>query len=245
MRMGIGSGVTTSADAAHGAPVVPSSDLYQQLACDHAPLRIARMQERTLALGPGTRCVVWFQGCSLSCQGCIAASMNAAPPLFLTTPQRLADWCLSLDGVEGITLSGGDPFDQPLDALAELMESVRNRSNLSILAYTGRTLDQLVRSSDLAVKRCLEAIDILVDGPYVEALNDGQGWRGSSNQIVHALGPRSTGAAEGAVAQRRVELTVSAEGRVAFTGIPRRGHGRSIAQRLADCERPTGAENTT
>ena len=134
-------------------------------------------------------------------------------------------------------------LNQPLDALAEFMESVRRRSNLSILAYTGRTLDQLRRSSDPMVMRCLGAIDILIDGPYVEGLNDGQGWRGSSNQIVHALGPRSTGAADGAVAQRRVELTVTTEGRVAFTGIPRRGHGRSIAQRLADCERPYSAEN--
>jgi anaerobic ribonucleoside-triphosphate reductase activating protein len=200
------------------------------------------MQERTLALGPGTRCVIWFQGCSLSCQGCIAASMNAAPPLFLTTPGLLADWCLSLDGVDGVTLSGGDPFDQPLEPLAEFMETIRLRSQLSVLAYTGRTLDRLNLSSDPAVKRCLDAIDILVDGLYVESLNDGQGWRGSSNQIVHALGPRSAGAADGAVAQRRVELTVSAEGRVAFTGIPRRGHGRSIAQRLADFERASSTE---
>lgn len=250
MQSGIETNAPASIPVQSSAPSVPEVEAYERLSVQDAPLRIARLQERTLALGPGARGVVWFQGCSLTCRGCIAASMNAAPPRVLTTPALLADWCISLQDIDGITVSGGDPFDQQPSALADFLESIRTRSNLSILVFTGRTLDQLRRHSDPSVARCLAAIDILVDGPYVEELNDGTGWRGSSNQVIHALGPRSLGSSEGAIATRRVELMVTAGGRVSFTGIPTRGRGEGISARLhsatsADCTGQKTTETTT
>jgi anaerobic ribonucleoside-triphosphate reductase activating protein len=158
--------------------------------------------------------------------------MNAAPPLFRTTPARLAEWCLSIGDIDGITLSGGDPFDQPLDQLAEFLELIRERSGLSVLLYTGRTLSQLRCANEPLVERCLAAVDILVDGPYVEALNDGVGWRGSSNQVIHAIGPRAGDVVHAAMTSRRVELVVNNSGLVSFTGIPRRGVGARLAERL-------------
>ncbi len=195
------------------------------------PLRISRLEPETRALGPGQRAVVWFQGCTLSCGGCIAASMNAAPPMLRTTPRALADWILST-GIDGFTLSGGDPFDQPLDALAELLEIVRSESPLGAMVYTGRTLSQLQCLDDPNALRCLRAIDILVDGPYIEELNDGLGWRGSSNQVVHVIGPRSAGAEAGAVTTRKLELRVAPNGLVSFTGLPARKRGCDMGSRL-------------
>lgn len=215
--------------------LIPDTQHLAHLAVQDGPLRIARLQERTMALGPDRRCVVWFQGCSLLCRGCIAATMNAAPPLFRTTPARLAEWCLSIGDIDGITLSGGDPFDQPLDQLAEFLELVRERSGLSVLLYTGRTIGQLRCQNDPLVDRCLAAVDILVDGPYVEALNDGVGWRGSSNQVIHAIGPRAGDVVPGVMTRRRVELVVNTSGTVSFTGIPRRGLGAALAERLERC----------
>jgi anaerobic ribonucleoside-triphosphate reductase activating protein len=161
--------------------------------------------------------------------------MNAAPPLFHTTPARLAEWCLGLGGIDGVTLSGGDPFDQPLDQLAEFLELVREQSELSILLYTGRTLGQLHSLKEPLVERCLSAVDILVDGPYVEALNDGVGWRGSSNQVIHTIGPRAGDVAHASMTRRRVELIVDTSGTVSFTGIPRGGLGAMLAERLERC----------
>lgn len=195
------------------------------------PLRIARFERRSSVLGPGLRTVVWFQGCSLTCRGCIAASMNASPPMLRTTARELADWIMA-DPSDGFTLSGGDPFDQPLDALADLLETVRRESALSAMVYTGRTLAQLQAAEDPCASRCLRAIDVLIDGPYVEELNDGIGWRGSSNQVLHVLGQRASGFADGASVQRRLELRVSADGTVSFTGMPARGRGRDIARSL-------------
>ena len=193
-----------------------------------------------MALGPGVRAVVWFQGCSLSCRGCMAESMNRSPPRLVTSANRLAAWCISRTGIEGITLTGGDPFDQPLAALATFLHAVRGRSDLSIMAFTGRTLEQLRRSSDPAAKSCLAAIDILVDGPYVEDLNDGTGWRGSTNQIVHVLGDRARGVESISTAKRRLEILVSADGLVSVTGIPRRGQGLALSRFSGSPSRESG-----
>ncbi len=213
----------------------PEAPCLVRLSVPEGPLRIARLQERSMVLGPGRRCVIWFQGCSFSCGGCIAATMNAAPPLLRTTPALLAEWCLSIGDIEGITLSGGDPFDQPPDQLAEFLELVRERSGLSVLLYTGRTIGQLRSQDDPLVGRCLAAVDILVDGPYDEALNDGVGWRGSSNQVIHAIGPRAGDVVHAVMTRRRVELVVNTSGTVSFTGIPRRGLGAALAERLERC----------
>ncbi len=195
-------------------------------------LRIGRTQERTRVLGPGVRCAIWFQGCALRCPGCIASAMNDSAPLFFTSAELLSDWALSIEGIEGVTLSGGDPFDQPLNELAEFLERVRTHSALSVLCYTGRTLAQLRGLSDPAVARALRSIDILIDGPYVETLNDGVGWRGSSNQVIHVLGDRAVGAEDGAAVQRGFELNINPGGTVGFTGLPIRGRGRELSQRL-------------
>ena len=206
---------------------------HRDLAMEGAPLRIARLQEHCAVLGPGSRAVVWFQGCSLSCPGCIAAKMNSAQPSLATTPERLAAWCLSIEGIDGLTLSGGDPFDQPLDALATFLEAVRAAAPLGVMLYTGRTLAQLRASRDPSMPRVLAGTDILIDGPYVEALNDGIGWRGSSNQIVHRLGQRSQGAERAATEPRRLELSIDAAGTVGMAGLPQRGRGSELADRLA------------
>lgn len=218
-------GTSTGEDGPHRQGLSNPIDL------DFGPLRVSRLEPGTRALGPGRRAVVWFQGCTLSCKGCIAASMNAAPPMLRTTPRALADWILSTE-TDGFTLSGGDPFDQPLDALAELLEIVRSESPLGAMVYTGRTLSQLQRLNDPNALRCLRAIDILVDGPYVEELNDGLGWRGSTNQVIHVTGPRSAGAEAGAIATRRLELRVAPSGVVSFTGLPARKRGCDMGSRL-------------
>lgn len=208
-------------------------DANRGLAVEGAPLRIGRLQQHCSVLGPGMRAVVWFQGCSLSCTGCIAAEMNSAPPSLTTTPEQLAAWCLSIEGIDGLTLSGGDPIDQPLDALANFLEAVRGATPLGVMLYTGRTLAQLRASSDPSMPRVLAATDILIDGPYVEALNNGIGWRGSTNQTVHRLGQRSHGAERVETEPRRLELSIDAAGTVGIAGLPQRGRGNGLAERLA------------
>ena len=127
-------------------------------------LQVDRIQEKTKALGPGCRAVVWFHGCSRGCPGCIAAEMNRSEEFESCTPQQLADRICALEGIEGITLSGGEPMDQPAGALAEFLRQIRARTGLSVMVYTGYLLDELKPMP--GKPEILGMIDILVDGPY-------------------------------------------------------------------------------
>lgn len=193
---------------------------------DQNGLRISRFLERTETLGPGLRAVVWFQGCTFDCAGCIAVEMNRSIDFTLTSPTSLANRILEIDGIEGVTLSGGDPFDQPLDLLAEFVEQLRRRSELTVMCYTGRTLDQLVRpGADDAMARILKQCDILIDGLYVESMNEGSAWRGSSNQVVHFLSPRYRHLEDSMQEnrERQLNVTIGRGGAIDITGIPPTG----------------------
>jgi anaerobic ribonucleoside-triphosphate reductase activating protein len=198
-------------------------------------LRVYRIKDRCRTLGPGERAVVWFQGCSLRCPGCIAYEMNLSSTFDSMSPQLLAARLMAIDGIEGITLTGGDPFDQPRDLLAEFLECIRQGSDLSVMCYTGRTFDQLTVGEDAGIhRRILQHVDVLVDGPYVEELNEGHKWRGSANQRIFLLTDRYRALeAELAVARERTlefELTTSNE--LYMSGIPPRGFMRRFVRQL-------------
>lgn len=85
-------------------------------------------------------------------------------------------------GATGVTISGGEPFDQEEELLA-LLEWLASRDMHDIVCYTGYQLNEL--EARPIAKRCLEHVAVLIDGPYIAELNDGRGARGSSNQVVH------------------------------------------------------------
>ena len=138
------------------------------------------------ALGPGTRFGVWVAGCNRNCPGCIAQSthdMKSGDPI---DTGALA-WEIITSNADGITVSGGEPFLQA-EALAEMLRIVRGKRDMGVIVYTGYTLEELavVPHAD----ELLAQTDLLVDGPYVQELDDGKSLRGSSNQRVHLLTPR-------------------------------------------------------
>jgi anaerobic ribonucleoside-triphosphate reductase activating protein len=198
-------------------------------------LTVSRFEPRTMALGPGERAVIWFHGCSFNCHGCIAAEMNASAEFAQVPVERLMRTVAAIPDIEGVTLSGGDPFDQNIESLALLLEQLRACSPLSVMCYTGRTLAQLRTGAKAAAHdRVLANVDVLVDGLYVDSLNDGRAWRGSSNQQVHFLTPRYRHL-ENSVSSstdRKLEVTLDRSGRLRITGIPPSGFLGRLGQEL-------------
>lgn len=198
-------------------------------------LTVSRFEPRTSALGPGHRAVIWFHGCSFNCPGCIAAEMNASEEFARVPVESLVRTVAAIPDIEGVTLSGGDPFDQNIESLALLLEQLRACSPLSVMCYTGRTLAQLrtgVRAA--AHDRVLVNVDVLVDGLYVDSLNDGHAWRGSSNQQVHFLTPRYRHLENfvSSSTDRQLEVTLDRSGRIRITGIPPSGFLGRLRQEL-------------
>jgi len=121
---------------------------------------------------------------------------------------NLAETVLNTPGIEGITISGGEPFAQ-VDALNELLNLIKSHKDLGVIIYSGYTLANLRKQaqSNTAVDDVLRNTDLLIDGPYIAARDDGLSLRGSSNQHIHTLTARYT-IDSYAKARREVEIHV-------------------------------------
>lgn len=183
-------------------------------------LNIAQTCAATHALGPGLRAVVWVQGCPFQCAGCIAPEWIPFLPARLIEPEEVVQELLVYN-IDGLTFSGGEPMLQAA-GLAKVARLARqSKPNLSVICYTGFTLEQLLREPPgPGVKELLDETDVLIDGLYISALNDDQGLRGSSNQRIHFLTDRLKGI-DFVHCSRRVEIHVR-EGYVLLVGIPTR-----------------------
>ncbi|MGE8259212.1 MAG: 4Fe-4S cluster-binding domain-containing protein [Stenotrophomonas sp.] len=143
---------------------------------------LSRVHFPVTTLGPGRRLGIWFQGCSIRCPGCISADTwgpghrRIAVDVLL---EQLAPWWRQADGV---TISGGEPFDQ-LDALLALLRGLRSRGPGDILVYSGHALETL----QAPLRRAEGLIDGLMSDPYLATAGQTRALRGSDNQRLSLL----------------------------------------------------------
>ena len=147
-------------------------------------LRLAGFDRDGIADGPGLRCVVFVQGCPHHCPGCQNPQTwpfeGGTEVPVSEVRRRIEETVLDT----GVTFSGGEPFTQAA-ALADLAEQLRPRYDVA--SFSGYTFEALLALSekDEGVRRLLHAIDILVDGPFVQAKRDRLLlFRGSGNQRI-------------------------------------------------------------
>jgi anaerobic ribonucleoside-triphosphate reductase activating protein len=206
------------------------SGKYFKLA--HEELFVASTVSSCRTLGPGKRGVIWVSGCSRKCPGCIAAPIQNIYSGTAIGVEELAQEILSWSDIEGITLSGGEPFEQA-GVLADLCDRLRERSKLTIMSFSGFTFAELQSSTDSGRRRLLQHLDILVEGPFIKSLQSDSLWRGSSNQQVIFLKDTYrdwvsivTGPGDG------VEVHISREGLVSWVGVPEAGFRQHLDQGL-------------
>jgi len=144
-------------------------------------IRFSGITSMSYVDGPGCRAVLHLQGCSIRCKGC------QNPHLWPTdggqvAPTREVAAILVETGLD-ITVTGGEPFDQPR-ALSDLLREIRSLdANRHIIVYSGYTFGALIKGGVVDVLLALSNVDVLVDGPYVHELDTpGMQYRGSSNQ---------------------------------------------------------------
>lgn len=151
-------------------------------------MKISHYIERTSVLGPYSRSALWVHGCCFSCKGCLAKEMNAGPYKEFS-PAVLSEAFLEVTDTEGITISGGEPFLQSGE-LATMLDHIKAKQDYGVIVYTGFLKDDLEKNDDFGVQRFLQHIDILIDGHYMQELDDGKPYRGSSNQKIHLMTDR-------------------------------------------------------
>lgn len=168
-------------------------------------------------LGPGLRYALWVQGCPLRCHECVSPQWLPFDGGIPHRPEAVAERILAA-GVEGLTLSGGEPFSQAA-ALVRLVDLVRESKDLTVLSFTGFTRRALERHGTAAQQALLERLDILVDGPYLPERHADLAWRGSANQRVHLLSDRHT-EADVPTAGVGLQVEVLADATVQWLGVP-------------------------
>ncbi|GAA2339274.1 4Fe-4S cluster-binding domain-containing protein [Streptomyces violaceusniger] len=215
--------------------------------CAEPRLRISQTHFPVETLGPGRRLGIWSQGCGLACAGCM--SRHTWDPLggaSRSVSSLLGLWREALArGADGLTVSGGEPLDQPAALEALLAGAVRARAEavapggpaagreIDILLYTGYEEEEA--EADAARSAAVRHADVLVTGRFRVAEPTALVWRGSANQRMRPRTARGWARYGEHLARTesgpRLQM-VEGDGDVRLYGVPRRGELAALERRL-------------
>lgn len=151
-------------------------------------LHLLNIYPETISDGFGMRYSIYLAGCAHYCEGCHNPSSwnpQSGYPITTEVLNQMIDEINKNTLLDGITISGGDPFYNP-KALHNLLYNLKKATKQNIWCYTGYTLEEIQKTKELAA--CLSYIDVLVDGRYIEGLFDPTlSFIGSSNQRIIQL----------------------------------------------------------
>lgn len=144
-------------------------------------MRIANTVNDSIVDGPGLRFTIFTQGCPHRCPGCHNPGTHDPSGGEEISPQTLAAQFQANPLLDGVTLSGGEPFAQA-SACAQLAQ-LAHQAGLSVWTYTGYLFEVLQAKGDPAWDALLRETDVLVDGPFLQREKTyGLPFRGSRNQ---------------------------------------------------------------
>ncbi|GLF96577.1 4Fe-4S single cluster domain-containing protein [Streptomyces yaizuensis] len=207
-------------------------------------LRVSGTHFPVRTLGPGSRLGVWLQGCALACPGCMSRHTwdpRGGSPR--TVDSLLELWRSALEaGADGLTVSGGEPLDQP-DGLAALLAGAARLRDAAgggpvadLLLYTGYEDGEI--AGEPARTAAVRSADALITGRYRAGEPTALVWRGSANQRLRpltALGraryAEHLGRTDPTGSRLQVE-TAEGEDDVRLYGVPRRGELAALERRL-------------
>lgn len=184
---------------------------------------LSRLHYPVTTLGPGRRIGIWFQGCSIRCPGCVSADTWVQGRTATTVAEVVSAVARWLPEANGVTISGGEPFDQP-DALAALLVDLPLAVDQDVLVFSGYPFEHIASHSSLVGGQ----IDALISDPYRVDMPQTLPLRGSDNQRLHQLtdlGRDRFSAFQAPVTagHRSLDVMFDTDGTVWLAGIPRPG----------------------
>lgn len=135
--------------------------------------------------GPGRRLVLWLQGCHFGCPECFNPEFHDPNVGLRISCADIAELIAAAPGIEGVTLSGGEPLLQA-KSLLPLLRWIRTQG-LSVVCYTGYLLEELNSKDVPFSEEIISFFDILIDGRFDISEKAPLLWRGSKNQSVHFI----------------------------------------------------------
>lgn len=188
-------------------------------------IQLHQYESFTKVEGPGHRICIWVQGCSIRCAHCFNEetwSMSGGKQVAIDELfEQMMEDVKRYPTIEGVTFLGGEPFLQA-DALATLAEKLR-AEGLSIMTFSGFTYKSIQMAKRPDWNALVRMTDLLIDGPYIEALHDlSRPWVGSLNQSYRFLTPRYAQLEEKLMTtQNKIEVHIHTDGSIHINGIAR------------------------
>jgi len=148
-------------------------------------MKIAGLLHDSIVDGPGLRFVVFTQGCIIRCKGCHNKNTWDTDGGAEVPVEYIIEEMLSNPLIDGLTLSGGEPFLQAKDCAS--LATVARQNGLNVWVYTGKTFEELLidAKENNEIHKLLVFTDVLVDGQYIASGRTlTLKWRGSDNQRV-------------------------------------------------------------
>lgn len=147
-------------------------------------MRYAQIRKYDVANGPGIRTTIFVTGCTHNCKNCFNKEyqdFNFGDEWTQSETEKIIKY-LNLDEVKGLTILGGEPFQNEID-LYNIVKEIRQNTQKDFWIYSGYTWEQITREENK--NKLLELCDVLVDGSFIEGLKDlTLKFRGSSNQRI-------------------------------------------------------------
>ncbi len=160
--------------------------------------------------GPGNRGVIFFQGCPFRCPGCFNEHLQPFEEKQLILPEDLLHEISKDNSIEGITVSGGEPFSQK-HGLSELLRTAKEYA-YSTIVYTGYSFKDIDRQFHYCT-------DVLIDGKFEKNLIEYRLIRGSENQQFIFLSDRYS--IEDMERKGNMEIFLQSDGTMLITGFPK------------------------
>lgn len=183
-------------------------------------MQIDRIYYPVETLGPGKRIGIWTIGCNRGCVNCSNPELWESDPGRDISIDNILNMIGGINKPDGITITGGEPFFQ-IDDLCELVKGIKSYGINDILIYSGYKIQQLKDMKKPQIDFVLSEIAVLVDGEYIDALNDNVGIRGSSNQVINILNENYMESYKNIDKKERKSQIVISNGLVMSLGIPK------------------------
>lgn len=182
-------------------------------------LNLFQFTPTTEVEGPGLRACIQVQGCPIRCPDCGVPQTWQKRGGTIVDSNYLVKQILEGPLVEGVTFLGGEPFAQSA-VLADIARKLKH-NGLSVVTFTGYTLEFLQNEKRPDYDELLAVTDLLIDGPFQrDKLSMSRPWVGSSNQRYHFLTSRYKHLASNLESiPNRIEVRLKPDGRMFVNGL--------------------------
>lgn len=194
--------------------------------------QLNKIQYPVYNLGEGKRIGIWVQGCDLGCKGCVNKTLWSNTGGKSISVVDIFNWVASIQNdFDGITISGGEPFQQ-YEQLIAFLHLIKAKTNLTVYCFSGYYLNEL--HEQFPDKLFLKYIDTLVDGRYIEEQHENSNLKGSANQSVYKVIEAVPVKQNKSRASKKWSLNVSNENEIYMAGIPKKNELKTLCNELAE-----------